>query len=145
MNIRCRIVNGTIKEGRENVKRAIKEFDNGEASIKIEEWKDTRSNLQNAFIHLCFDVYAKEIGYSPLEAKFLLKKEFGLNRLVKNKRTGKQELLVRDTSGYNMEECAVFIDRLLRHFEHDCGIIIDPEIRKQYKIDTDTGELTQLK
>ena len=145
MNIRCRIVNGEVKEGRENIRRAVKEFANGEACVTIKEWEETRTNLQNAFIHLCFSVYGKEIGYSDKDAKWLLKKEFGLNRLIKNKRTGKQELLVRDTSEYGKEEMKVFIERLLNHFEHDCGIIVDSETRKQYKIDHDTGELEPLK
>jgi len=144
MRIRLTKKDGKFQFGIPSLKKALASLEDGDHALTIEDWKQSRSNLQNAFIHVCFDVYGNEMGYSPAAAKFLLKKELGVNQLIKNKRTGRQELMIRDTSDYTVEEMKVFIDRMLIHFEHDCGIIVDPKIRKQYRIDYATGELTEI-
>lgn len=144
MNVQVSKIDGKIRVGRKKLFHLLGKLDDGEWLVTIEKWEEKRTNLQNAFIHVCFDVYAKEMGYTLLEAKWILKKEFGINKLIKNKRTGKQDLLVRDTSDYNIKEAAVFIERLLNHFEYDCGIVIDPEVRKQYKLNEITGEMEEI-
>lgn len=129
--------------GRGQVNKMITEAEPGDYMLKLEEWKSARTNLQNNFMHLCFDKYGEEVGLTPDEAKDYLKKRYGINRLYKDPDTGEQLLLVRHTSDYNLEEGAIFIDRMLTHFEHDLGLIIDPKLRKQYKIDELTGELKE--
>ena len=137
------IENGHIVLGSVALKDMIRNAEDGRYTIRMEEWKQTRRNQQNAFIHVCFDVYGKEMGLSPEESKDYLKRKFGINSLYRDPDTGDQLLLVRHTRTYTIEECSVFIDRLLRHFEYDCNIVIDPELRKQYRIDQLTGELTE--
>lgn len=80
----------------------------------------------------------------PDKAKFLLKKKFGCNHIIRDPETGNQHLFIKQTRNYSIEEGRVFIDRLLRHFEYDLDFIIDPELRKQYKINYTTGELEEI-
>jgi len=135
---------GKITVGRKRLFKYLGSLEDGEYGASIEEWKQTRTNLQNAFMHVCFDVYGKEMGLSPEEAKFYLKKKYGINKLFRDPETGEQLLYVRETSSYTLDEGKVFIDRILRHMEYDCSIIIRPEIRKQYKIDEITGEMEEI-
>ena len=119
--------------------------DNVDYIYELDELGQKRTKLQNAFMHLCFDVYSDERGMSLKHAKWKLKKEYGINELVKDPDTGRQDLLVRNTSDYNLDEGKLFINRILKHMEFDCGIIIDSELKKQFRIETETGELKEIK
>jgi hypothetical protein len=141
---RIDIAGGEVVFNRKGLVDMIRKAEDGSYDITLTEHKENRRNQQNKFIHVCFDVYSKEIGLTPDEAKFYLKKRYGINGIMKDPQTGKQIPHICKTSSYNIEECSVFIDRILRHFEHDVGIIIDPDIRKQYKIDKLTGELKEI-
>lgn len=146
MIIRAKVNNeGKVQAGASHLRNGFAKFAGKEVSVEITEWKNKRSTDQNALMHKMFTVYGDEIGYTMEEAKWLLKKMFGINRLMRNKKTGTQELLVRNTSSYNIEEMTEFLRRVLQHMEYDCGIIIDPKERKQWRIDELTGNLQEVK
>lgn len=130
--------------GAKKLMHVLKNLDEGEWAVTVEEWKQTRTNLQNAFMHVCFDKYGDFVGEDPETAKFLLKKKFGCNHIIRDPETGSQHLFIKRTRNYTIEEGKVFIDRMLKHFEHNLGFIIDPEVRKQYQIDCETGELKEV-
>lgn len=136
--------NKQIDFGKGQINKILTQAEPGYYMLSIEEWKQARTNKQNAFMHVCFDKYSEYTGLTPEEAKDYLKKKFGINKLYKDPDTGEQVLLVRHTSEYNIEEGKVFIDRMLTHFEYDCGFIIDAETRKQYEVDYETGELQEV-
>lgn len=141
---RIEIQNGKLISGKESLKNILRSADDGLYMIKLEEWQTAKTKRQNAFFHgPVVDAYSEYTGYTKTEAKYMLKKYFGVNRLVKDKNTGKQELMIRSIAKYKKEEMSTFLDRVMNHLEYDCGMVIDSETRKQFMLDEETGELVE--
>lgn len=139
------IEGGKVTRGKQGLKNLIRNAEDNAYMIKLEEWQTAKTKRQNAFFHgPVVKTYSEYTGYTYEEAKFILKKHFGVNRLVKDKKTGEQDLMIRSIAKYKKEEMSTFLDRVMNHMEYDLGMVIDPAIRKQFLIDEKTGELTEV-
>ena len=87
--------------------------------FKMEALPKRRSSNQNAMIHVIFDLYAIEFGYTSEEAKTFLKRECG--ELMRYKK-GDQWFL-KSTSGLTKDECQTFIE-WMRNFCSSHGLYI---------------------
>ena len=139
------ITNGEITFGRTGAGNLIAGASDGDYMLKLEEWKAAKTWKQIKFIHgPVVKVYSDYTGYTKEEAKLMLKRKYGENRYVTDKETGEQVLYVRSLADYSKKEMQLFLDRVLEHLEFECNIIVDPETRKQFQIDWETGELEEL-
>lgn len=120
------------------------EWDN-DYSITIKDWEEEKTWPQIKFFHgPILDAYMEYTGYSWDDSKYTLKKRYGVNKVVKDTQTGKQEVEIRSLADYSKPEMQTFFDRLLNHFEYDCEMIIDSETRKQFMVNQETGEMEEI-
>ena len=134
-----------VTVGRQTIINAIKNLPDGDWIQQIEKYSPKKTYAQIKFFHgPVVEVYMDYTGYSYDDAKYTLKKYYGVNKLVKDAKTGKQEPEIRSLADYTKEEMQAFFDRLLNHFEYDCGMVIDSETRKQFKVNLETGEMEEI-
>ena len=72
-----------------------------------------RSNNQNAYLHYLIGKIAEHTGYSDLEAKCLLKKEFGFATESANKITGETFTVYAETSKMDKKTFSEFTENVL--------------------------------
>ena len=145
MERRIDISNGTISFGRALVRNMVQQADDGSYMIILEPYEEKKTYQQIKFIHgPVVKAYADYTGEPYADAKFNLKKRFGINRLVRDTQSGGSQLEVRSLKDYSKKQMQTFLDRVLHHLEYECNFIIDAETRSKFKIDELTGELNEI-
>ncbi len=85
-----------------------------EVSVKLDEWKDPRSLPQNNLWHALIEQMAKELGYTPLEMKDVIKDILGQFGYVKPLKGDKRGVLIKvyhSSAKWTKETMQEIIDR----------------------------------
>ena len=111
------------------------------SKFEIVKKKQQRTIKQNAYLHVCIEMYAVNFGLTLEEAKTDLKRDcpyHDFTRYTKvNKVTGKSKLYLTSTKNYTTAEATKFID-WLRTFssQHGCYIPTSQEyLENKFAID----------
>ena len=140
--IKVKIKDGGIVDGKNNIADAIRYLRNGSYAFEIKKWSGEKTWDQ---IKTVKGVLIRELseytGETMKEAERRVKIEYGETETFK--KDGETYIDIRSFASYTKDEMRGFIEQLLQHLEHDCGIIIDLDTRKKLTIDTDTGELKE--
>lgn len=139
------IEDGQVVFGRTALKNTIRELEDGTYWVDPQEWKRDMSWQQIKFVKgVLRHVYSNYTGYTVVRAERELKREFGIVEpcIVNGEKC--IELVSFSDPRYNVDRMGEFITDVLNHMEYDCNIIIDPKVRKQYRIDELTGELKEI-
>lgn len=113
------------------LEKLIKQEDNFEIIKKTKQ----RTIRQNAYLHVCIDIYAIDFGLTREEAKTDLKREcpyYEFTRYQKDcSKTGKTKLYLTSTKDYTTDQAGKFID-WLRTFagSHGCYIPTSDEYKE---------------
>lgn len=79
--------------------------------IELKEKRKKRTISQNAYMHVLFNLFGIETGYTASEAKTVLKRE--CKNLMVYEKEG--EKFLRGTSDLSKDECQVFIDWVINY------------------------------
>lgn len=90
--------------------------------VKVEWIRPKRSIKQNAFLHVCIDMFAVHFGYKPSEAKILLKR---MCPFMTYEKKGQKFLI--ETSQMTDTECGQFIEWVLIYSNEQGCYIPDAE------------------
>lgn len=71
---------------------------------------ESKSNSQNAYLHLLFGLIADKSGYTAGQVKILMKEHCNLYEDFCNKKTGESYRIYRSVADMTKKECSEFID-----------------------------------
>jgi len=96
--------------------------------LSISLWRKPRSNAQNNFIHLLFNVIGESQHIDPEYIKLLYKKKWGVKLLING------EIVDKPTSKYTIGEANRFIEHLLADMAEMPEIDMEAFINKYNKL-----------
>jgi len=106
----------------------IRNKKNKKLRISFALWRKPRSNAQNNFIHLLFNVIGESQHIDPEYIKLLYKKKWGVKLLING------EIVDKPTSKYTIGEANRFIEHLLADMAEMPEIDMEAFINKYNKI-----------
>jgi hypothetical protein len=131
IKILTEVVEGEVTRNKRAIKEAFNSFGGKLFTVTFEIHRSKRSLSQNAYLHVLFSIFSKELialtgdkMYTPTLMKDLCKGKF-LKRDVVNPETG--EILgeiIRETSSLNKSEMADFIDDIHRWSVQTFNIVL---------------------
>lgn len=111
----------------------LKNLPPGNYQLIIQSETNRRTLPQNAYLHVLFEIIARETGHTAAEVKDSLKREF-LTVERANVLTGEMQKEVLNTSGLDTIELAGFIDSIKLFSAEYLGLIL-PDAGQAVEID----------
>lgn len=109
--------------------------------IHLKEKPIKRTISQNSYIHVLFNLFAIEFGYTLAEAKTLLKRQF--SDMMIYEKNG--EKFLKGTSDLDKDECQVFIEKV-RTYSAENGLYMptsEEYLENQHHIDREVEKNRQ--
>lgn len=92
--------------------------------VEIKELKPRRTLSQNAYLHVCIQLYALEIGLRTEEAKIQLKRICPFMRYEMHDKKGGSHVFLKQTSIMDSKEIGEFIEWIRTHAVQELGAYI---------------------
>lgn len=127
MQIKIKIENGLISDGKELVRNALKSASDGFYMLTIDKWSKKRTEQQNAYYGFTLTETAKEFGGTSKEWHQIFKQMFLVVRTFKAK-NGDVYRVVKSTTKLNTVEFGEYLDSIFEKLK-EMGLNI-PEPRK---------------
>ena len=129
--------------GKHNIRTAFESLKDGEYAMELKVWSGEKTWEQiKAVKGILIPRISDYTGETRDDVENRLKFDYGQWDYTTVR--GEKCVRLKSFSQYSKRLMHDFITSSLEHAEHDCGIIFDLEERKQFHIDNETGELTEI-